>query len=306
MTPTVPSPASAPIPAAAPPARPPAEAPANRRSLLDQALAFAVEKRVTLPVFSNVALTVQKAAKAESYDIAQIERAIESDPALVAEVLRAANSAFFGGLSEVSSVKAAILRLGLQRVANLVFLASEKSRYNARSPHLATLMKTLWYHSASCAMAAEWIARKVRYPQLSETVFIGALVHDIGKLFLLRVLDQMAAETKGELVSEALILEVLERAHADIGHRLLATWNLPDVYLSIVRDHHAERPDPANVPLQIVRLANHACTKAGASLHPDRSMVLGAMPEATVLGLSDVAVAELEIILEDMVAKAGV
>jgi putative nucleotidyltransferase with HDIG domain len=306
MTPTAPSTVTAPVAAAPPPSRPPVEAPADKRSLLDQALAFAVEKRITLPVFSNVALTVQKAAKAESYDIGQIERAIESDPALVAEVLRAANSAFFGGLSSVASVKAAILRLGLPRVANLVFLASEKSRYHARSPHLAQLMQRLWHHSASCAMAAEWISRKVRYPQLGETVFIGALVHDIGKLFLLRVLDQMAAETKGELVSEALILEVLDRAHADIGHRLLATWNLPDVYRTIVRDHHAETPDPANVPLQIVRLANHACTKVGASLHPDRSMVLGAMPESTVLGLSEVAIAELEIILEDVVAKTGV
>lgn len=308
MTPTSTSSPAAPvpIPAPAPPALPAAAPQADKRSLLDQALAFAVEKRITLPVFSNVALTVQKAAKAESYDIGQIERAIESDPALVAEVLRAANSAFFGGLSSVASVKAAILRLGLQRVANLVFLASEKSRYQARSPHLAQLMQRLWQHSASCAMAAEWIARRVRYPQLGETVFIGALVHDIGKLFLLRVLDQMAAETKGELVSEALILEVLDRAHADIGHRLLAAWNLPEVYQSIVRDHHADSPDPANVPLQIVRLANHACTKAGASLHPDRSMVLGAMPESTVLGLSEVAIAELEILLEDVVAKTGI
>jgi putative nucleotidyltransferase with HDIG domain len=276
-----------------------------QKSLLDQALDFAVEKRITLPVFSTVAVTVQEATKADTYDVGKIERAIESDPALVAEVLRAANSAFFGGLSEVSSIKAAVLRLGLQRVANLVFLATEKSRYTAKSPHLADLMKTLWHHASACALASEWIARKVRYPQLGETVFIGALVHDIGKLFLLRVLDQMAAETRGQPVSQELILEVLDRTHTDVGHRMLAAWNLPDVYQVIVRDHHAEHPDPANVPLQIVRLGNHACTKIGASLHPDPSMVLGAQPEATVLGLSDVAIAELEILLEDLVATQG-
>lgn len=274
------------------------------RSLLDQALEFAEARKITLPVFSDVALRVQKATRDERYDIKAIERAIESDPALVAEVLKAANSAFFGGLAEVATIRTAVLRLGLQRVANLVFLASEKSRYTVKSPAFASLMTDLWQHASACAMAAEWIARKVRYPQLGETVFIGALVHDIGKLFLLRVLDEMAsAEGNDGAVSEGLVLELLSRAHADVGHRLLQSWNLPDVYQVIVRDHHAESPDPSQVALQIVRMANHACAKVGASLHPDSSIVLGAMPEATVLGLSDIAIAELEIILEDVVAK---
>ena len=122
-------------PADAAPAAPPAE----ERSLLEQALGFAAERRITLPVFSDVALTVQKASREERYDITEIEKAIESDPVLVAEVLRASNSAFFGGLSQVASIRAAVLRLGLQRVTNLVFLASEKSRYSAKHPALAGL-----------------------------------------------------------------------------------------------------------------------------------------------------------------------
>jgi HD-like signal output (HDOD) protein len=274
------------------------------RSLLDQALEFAQARKISLPVFSDVALKVQRATREERYDIAEIERAIESDPALVAEVLKAANSAFFGGLAEVATIRAAVLRLGLQRVANLVFMASEKSRYVVRAHALSSIMTALWHHASACAMAAEWIARKVRYPQLSETVFIGALVHDIGKLFLLRVLDEMAAvQPQRAAVSEELVLEVLTRAHPEVGHRLLVSWHLPEVYQTIVRDHHVDAPDPSQVALQIVRMANYACAKVGASLHPDPSIVLGAMPEATVLGLSEIALAELEILLEDVVAK---
>ena len=274
-------------------------------SLLDQALEFAEARNITLPVFSDVALRVQKAANDESYDIAAIEKGIESDPALVAEVLRASNTAFFAGLSQISSIKAAVLRLGLKRMANLVFLATEKNRYTAKNPRISQLMNTLWRHSAACACGSEWIARKVRYPQFSETVFIAALVHDIGKLYLLRVLDQMTAEGKAEAVSPELIVEVIDRAHAQVGFKLLASWNLPEVYQTIVRDHHADVADPANVPLQIVRLANQACTKVGASLHPDAALDLSALPETTLLGLSDVAIAELEILLEDLEAKVA-
>lgn len=273
-------------------------------SLLDQALAFAEERQITLPVFSDVALKVQKASREERYDISEIERAIESDPALVAEVLRAANSAFFGGLSEVSSIRAAVLRLGLQRVANLVFLATEKSRYNARRPEIAGLMRDLWHHASACALAAEWISRKVRFPQHGETVFIGALVHDIGKLFLLRVLDDMAREPEYAAVSPELIREMLDNAHAEVGHRLLVSWHLPEVFQTIVRDHHVEVPDPANIPLQIVRLANHACNKVGIGLRPQPELVLGAVREAATLGMSEIAIAELEIILEDVMAQS--
>jgi putative nucleotidyltransferase with HDIG domain len=166
-------------------------------------------------------------------------------------------------------------------------------------------MNTLWRHSSACALAAEWICAKGALSAVRQTVFIGALVHDIGKLFLLRVLDQMGADSGSEAVSPVLIVEVLERAHPEVGHRLLASWNLPDVYRTIVRDHHVDAPDPSNIPLQIVRLANHACTKIGASLHPDPSMALDALPEVIVLGLSDIAIAELEILLEDIEARAA-
>ena len=273
-------------------------------SLLDQALAFAEKRQITLPVFSDVALKVQKASREERYDISEIERAIESDPALVAEVLRSANSAFFGGLSEVSSIRAAVLRLGLQRVANLVFLASEKSRYSAHHPEIAGLMRDLWHHASACALAAEWISRKVRFPQHGETVFIGALVHDIGKLFLLRVLDDMAREPEYAAVSPELIREMLDNAHADVGYRLLLSWHLPEVFQTIVRDHHVDVPDPANIPLQIVRLANHACNKVGIGLRPQPELVLGAVREAATLGMSEIAIAELEIILEDVMAQS--
>ncbi len=273
-------------------------------SLLEQALEFAEKRQITLPVFSDVALKVQKASREERYDISEIERAIESDPALVAEVLRAANSAFFGGLSEVSSIRAAVLRLGLQRVANLVFLASEKSRYNARHPEIAGLMRDLWHHASACALAAEWISRKVRFPQHGETVFIGALVHDIGKLFLLRVLDDMAREPEYAAVSPELIREMLDNAHAEVGYRLLVSWHLPEVFQTIVRDHHVDVPDAANIPLQIVRLANHACNKVGIGLRPQPDLVLGAVREAATLGMSEIAIAELEIILEDVMAQS--
>lgn len=274
--------------------------------LLVQLKQFAVNNQITLPVFSDVARQLQEASQSDTYDLDEIERSIDSDPALAAEVLRAANSAFFGGLAEITSIRAAIMRLGFKQVTNLAFMATEKNRYMARQPKINGMMKALWQHASACALAAEWIAKKMRYGQVAEEAFIGGLLHDIGKLFLLRVLDHMSAENPiAAACPLPLVREILKQAHTDQGYQLLQSWNLPAVYLTIVRDHHSEQIDPSNLPMLMVRLANHACHKAGIGLDRDETVVLAATAEATALGMSEVALAELEIILEDVQALAA-
>ncbi len=267
--------------------------------LLDQIVEFAERRQVTLPVLSDVSAELQEASNSDTYDITNIERAIDSDPALATELLRVANSAFFGGLSEITTVRAAVLRLGFKRVTNLVTLASEKNRYTARRPEIAALLRALWRHSSGCALAAEWIAQRARYPQIAGQVFIGGLIHDVGKLFLLRVLDELLAENPDGLYSTQLVEEVLNQAHTDQGYRLLTAWRLPELYAVIVRDHHNAAIDVNNVPLTMIRLADHACNKLGMGLNTDPSIVLAATGEAQALGLNEIALAELEITLED-------
>ena len=269
--------------------------------LLDQMTEFAASRGVSLPVYSDVAQQIQTAARADTYDVTEVERAIDSDPALAAEVLRAANSAFFGGLVRISSVRAAKMRLGFKQMTNLAFLATEKNRYSAKDPRLALVMRDLWHHASACALASEWLAKRLRFRDVTEEVFLGGLMHDIGKLYLVRVLDEMVAEgPSDEVASFDLFKEVIDQAHCDQGYRLLQSWNLPDVYLEIVRDHHGELKDARNARLLIVRLANHACNRAGIGLRTDPTIVLSATAEAHALGLSEVALAELEIILEDV------
>ena len=274
--------------------------------LIVQLTDYAAQKQIALPVFSNVARQLREASHSDNYNIASIESAIDSDPALAATVLRAANSAFFGGLAEVATIRAAILRLGHRQVTNLVLLATEKSRYTARNPQINALMRDLWRHASSCALAAEWLAKRLRYPHWTEEVFIGGLLHDIGKLFLLRVIDEKLSDSPGTAAYPiSLVHEVLDQAHAEQGHRLLLSWNLPSIYLTIVRDHHSAVVDPTNVPLVIVRMANHACNKVGTGLRTDSSLSLHATAEAAVLGIGEVALAELEIILESLQETAA-
>ena len=96
-----------------------------------------------------------------------------------------------------------------------------------------------------------------------------------------------------------LLDEVIDSLHCKHGYVLMKNWNLPERYCLIVRDHHAADFDGENHLLTIVRLADHACNKVGLGLRPDDQIVLSATREASLLGFSDVALAKLEIHLED-------
>jgi len=276
---------------------------AGAASLLEQIGEFAEEHRVTLPVVSPVAIELMAAVQREDARPSDVEAVVQSDQVLIAEVLRSANSAFYGGLSPVTSVQAAIFRLGLVQVARLVFMATERNRYTAHQPALGAVMHRLWAHSSACALGAEWLSKKLGHRGIEQEAFVGGLLHDIGKLYLVRVLDEMAATSPEPFETpKAFLLELLDVAHASQGFRLVSEWNLPAVYSTIVRDHHADEPDPTNIPLQLVRLANRACHKVGVGLKHEPELVLTVQSEAAMLLTSDVLLAELEILLEDAAA----
>ena len=256
-----------------------------------------------LPVFNLVALEIQQAIQNEA-DLAEVEALILKDQAISSEVLRVANSSFFAGLAKLQSIRQALVRLGVNRVFSLVMIATQKQAFRANNPFLENLMLKLWQHAVASAGACRWVALKTGYGNLAETAFLAGLLHDLGSLVNLRVMDEVAnLPAMGEL-TEGVIREVIDTTHAAYGYQVMQRWNLPEEYALAARDHHLE--NPAHPPLiQIVRLVDAACAKVGIGLTSDPNLVLETMPEALVLGIKDVHLAELEIELEGMIEQFG-
>lgn len=270
------------------------------RSILDIIDAHLASSDLKLPTYSPVAARIQALAERADTDIRHIEQAILQDPALAGEVLRVANSALYAGLAKVASIDQAIARLGTVEVVNLVVACTQAGAYRAGNPTIQAWMNTLWQHAMGTALGARWLAERCGYRDRAAEAFLGGLFHDIGKLLLLKVFDDLdqAAETRGRF-SQALMAEVLVAQHAEQGARLLTHWNLAQMYVDLARQHHAQPLDECNPLAAIVRLADQACTKLGLNLVTDPNLVLTATAEAGLLGLSDIVIAELEITLED-------
>jgi len=257
---------------------------------------------LTVPVFHAVAVRLQQVLAHPDFNMEEVHALINADPGLASQVLRSANSAFYSGLSKVNTIREAIVRLGSREVANLAMLTTQQELYRSEDPAYNAIMQTLWKHAYCCALGSRWLAQKAGFGAQAQEAFLAGLLHDIGKLFLLKVMEEVARDERVKANATAAVLEeVLSSLHVEQGHALMEQWHMPQVYCEVVAGHENEPWDRGNVLLAMVRLANLACRKLGIGLRNDATVVLFASAEAQVLGLKEVAVAELEIVIEDAV-----
>ena len=272
----------------------------KNNSFLEIVQAYLKSEKAVLPVFNQTGMRVQQEVAKADPDLRTIEKLISSDQALTTQVLRTANSAFYKGLSKANSIREAIIRLGTNEVGNIVSLCTQQVNYRSTDPFILELMKRLWQHSVGCAIGSQWLARQLKFDALAADAFTAGLLHDVGKLLVLKVIEVLR-RSKSVTVqpSESFMLEVLDFLHTEQGWQLSQRWNLPDIYSHIIRAHHDPELNTGDTLLILVRLANKACNKMGIGLKTDPEISLETTPEANLLGLNGILLARLEIQLED-------
>ena len=200
-----------------------------------------------LPVFNTTAARIQQEIGREEPDLRLIEKLIVSDQALTAEVLRFSNSSFYKGLTQVSTVRNAIVRLGINEVSNIVMMVTHENQFRSKDPVLNGVIRKLWQHARGTAMAAHWLARHCGLHGIAHEAFFAGLLHDVGKLFILTVIDDIQHSDQVKVnPSAALLMEVMDDLHTTHGYALMHHWNLPEKYSQVVRDHHTQALEAEN------------------------------------------------------------
>lgn len=271
--------------------------------IIDQVI---TSSKARLPVFNATAARIQQEVAKDEPDTRRIEQLIVSDQALTAEVLRMSNSSFYKGLTQVTTVRNAIVRLGVNEVSNIVMTVTHEGQFRSKDPFLHGVMRKLWRHALATSIAAHWLSRHCGLHALAHEAFFAGLLHDVGKLFILTVIDDLVHSGAQRVTpSSAVLMEAMDHLHTTHGYTLMKHWNLPERYARIARDHHIETPDPEDHLALVVRLADRACNKLGLGLKPEPELVLLATPEAAELHLSEVDLAKMEIMLEDSQILGG-
>lgn len=173
----------------------------------------------------------------------ELADAIASDIALTARILKISNSALYGSVQEVKTIKIAITRLGRNIIRSIVLISMVKSYFPTDNINLRGLAQKLWQHSKECGLASRRIASVFNYSDLEEA-FIGGVLHDIGKLvILLKLPEEYKAIWRKQTIEKISILEaeneVLSFNHTQLGELLLKKWNMPEGLQVCCKYHHS-------------------------------------------------------------------
>ena len=214
---------------------------------------------IELPVLDRIALRVYREARMGELDAGGLCDLIGDDPALVADVMRMANSSYYAGLAEVHNLRHAVVRLGTAQLASLALSTGCRRLYGASSPAFEQRLRDLWDHSIRVATGSRWLAPHSGHGALADDAFVAGLLHDVGRLLLLRAIEDLA-ERDLAVPPSATIDAVLEELYCSQGAWLLERWNLPEPLPTLVRSFADDPVDEDDTLLCIVRLTDHACT----------------------------------------------
>ncbi|MDX9981215.1 MAG: HDOD domain-containing protein [Lentisphaeria bacterium] len=222
-----------------------------------------------LPTLPASYYRVVQLSQNEASSAADFEQALKPDPALTANVLRLANSAFFGVQRSISSIRHAVAMLGVRRVVQAALGAAMRNVVPDVLPGYGMESGEFWRHSVAVAACSSRIGEKVgqmarksggrldRSLQDGGLIFTAGLLHDIGKLmvgiFLAENLEAIQTEVRERenvfITAEELVLGI---DHTKVGVAVAEKWHLPEAISVAARYHHA----PGEAPPEFVRLVD--------------------------------------------------
>jgi putative nucleotidyltransferase with HDIG domain len=265
-----------------------------------------IEKSVQdLPALPAVVMRILKETESAETCASTIERMLSSEQALASKVLRVVNSSYYGLSGQVTSLSQAVVILGLQQIRNLVLSVSAYSSIKPRTPRQQEIMKQFWLHSFGTAAAVQLISQRKRFSiQDAETVFVGGLLHDIGRLFLFsnftQTYDQVIKYSEQKKVPiEQAELRLLGLDHGAVGAQMAELWKLPKRLISLIGDHEEPKEDAVDPLLYALHIGDWI-TK---DLYFDPERIALGYPRDFVLGWLNFTPEELDWLRAETQAK---
>ncbi len=187
-----------------------------------------------LPNIPRVVQELIESFDNETINNETIAKKISSDQVLTAKVLRAANSAHYGGNRKVGSVNDAVFILGFNAVRTLVLASGLTGAFKAPE---GFDLPAFWHNSFAVAATCKWLAKFSKDDP--EVAFTCGMIHKIGELLIHILMPKECQEIqkvvdKGARNSE-IEKNVLGFNFPEAGAELASRWKFPDAIVDGIR-----------------------------------------------------------------------
>jgi putative nucleotidyltransferase with HDIG domain len=226
-----------------------------------------------LPPLPQVVLKIHELIRDPDSSAKDIAKVIETDQAIATQLLRTANSAYYGMPGKISSVQQASVVLGFKTVGEIATVVGSKGTLNRKLPGYGYDTKELWEHSLAVAFGSKIIAG-MKKPSLVNEAYTAGLIHDVGKI----VLDPYILEKKDKIEyymenEEKSFLDAETHFfgfnHAEIAFEVCEKWNFPIHINLAIKGHHNPSQTNNNDLSYILHLADHTSRMIGIGYDED-------------------------------------
>lgn len=243
------------------------------------------------PVAGSAAAAFQMATEGGAAMMSHVMDLVAADPGLAAQVLMAANRGRTEDREEIEDPRAAANLLGERRLGALAKgLPVFDERMIDRPP---LTWSGFWMYQAAVGRVAQFVCTYLEFNYLAPIAGTAGLLHEIGKLALLKLHPFAFREIVRVSRAERLPLEEAERRFLgcttrELGVHLAETQHLPSGCCSVLRWLETPALAMAHMDLvAIVSIARHVCRHAhvgdGADLPEGGHLAVTATPAWSVL-----------------------
>ncbi|MEZ4388737.1 MAG: HDOD domain-containing protein [Candidatus Krumholzibacteriia bacterium] len=212
----------------------------------------AIAELPTIPETLTRILQLLEDPTSGARDLADV---IRGDAPLASKILRLANSPLYQKNRDITTIQECVSVLGyrtVRQVALCVAVISSLSR-ESRAGEGILDYRDLWRHSVAVGAVAHALAAG-RDDVDRETVFLGGLLHDLGKFVLTICQPRRYAEVMTLRREQGRPLVEVERAelgydHTAAGATLADAWHFPPETLAMITGHHQSAASAPEVAL---------------------------------------------------------
>jgi len=198
-----------------------------------------------IPAFSLAAQKALKQIDESQTDLLHLARTLESEPSLVAQILRVANSPFYGLSGQIKGIREACMVLGQHTLRNLI-LAAAVSEVLDNLDNTEDDFVMSWNHCIHTATVARQLAMQLKLD--SDASYTAGLLHDIGMLIISAILPEEKEKINKRIAEGVSLLDAesneLGLDHEQLGCAVSKQWNLPDDITEAICSHHTPNENP--------------------------------------------------------------
>lgn len=245
--------------------------------LAERIVAELASSELAIPPFPSSAGRVLELVAQPALDLNELVRVLHWEPAVVAEIVRVANSVAFGR-DGFDDLRGALIALGMAEVGSIAASVAARSLFEVGSRAELELFPERWHDvhrdALVVAFTASWLAQARNVPRY-DRVFLRSVIAGTAPMLALRalavqLLDGRCARPGGEEISAA-----VDAVRAQAYDMAIARWALPPSVASVVDPaSHTER-QVVELVTAVVELRRHPHRASAAIAICDHARALG-------------------------------